>query len=196
MNEKQKMINGYLYDATDKNLDIDRINAQNLYFEINNLSPTQDKKRKELFKKLLGKTTDNFYIRGNFYCDYGYNIEIGDNFYANHNLTILDCAKVKFGNNVLIAPNCSFYTATHPIDVEERLSWQEVAFPITIEDNVWIGGNVCVLPDVTIGKNSIIGAGSVVNKNIPQNVIAAGNPCKVIRKITAKDRGKYRKYAP
>ena len=125
-------------------------------------------------------------ITAPFYCDYGFNVSIGKNFYTNHNVTILDCAKVTFGDNVFIAPNCVFSTAGHAIDSEQR-----IALPITVGDNVWIGTNVSVLPGVTIGSNTIIGAGSVVNKDIPDGVIAAGNPCKVIRKITDADKKKY-----
>lgn len=112
----------------------------------------------------------------------------------NHNSVILDCAKVKFGDNVFIAPFCGFYTAGHAIDVEDRISGLEYGFPITVGNNVWIGGHVCVMPGVSIGDNSIIGAGSVVTKDIPSNVIAAGNPCKVIRPITPEDKFKYKKY--
>lgn len=188
MTEKEKMINGLIYDATDKELEIERDRAQELYFEFNSLPPSKNQERAEIVKKLFGKTGSNFYIRSTMYCDYGYNIEIGDNFYANHNLTILDCAKVKFGDNVFIAPNCSFYCAGHPIDAEERNTLLEYAYPITVGNNVWFGGNVCVMPGVTIGDNVVIGGGSVVTKDIPSNVVAVGNPCKVLREITDKDK--------
>ena len=118
-----------------------------------------------------------------FHCDYGYNIEIGENFYANVNCVVLDEAKVKFGDNVFVAPNCGFYTAGHPIDAAERNKGLEYARPITVGDNVWIGAGVTVLPGVTIGDNCVIGAGSVVVKDIPANCIAVGNPCKVIKTI-------------
>ena len=116
-------------------------------------------------------------------CDYGYNIEIGENFYANHNLIILDAGKVKIGDNVFIAPNCNIYTASHPVDIIQRNKGLEYANPVKIGNNVWIGGNVTILPGVTIGDNCTIGAGSVVTKDIPANSIAYGNPCKVARKI-------------
>lgn len=194
MNEKEKMINGYLYDALDETLDRDRINAQELYFRLNQMPPSREGERQKIIKQLLGKTGKQFTIRSTFYCDYGYNIEIGENFYANHNLVILDCAKVTFGDNVFIAPNCGFYTAGHPIDAQERASGIEFAYPIKVGNNVWIGANVSVLPNVTIGDNTVIGAGSVVNKDIPSNVVAAGNPCRVIRKITQADKGKFKKF--
>ena len=183
MDEKEKMILGELYYANNEELIKERVKAKDLCYEYNNLKPSQEKERKELLKKLLGNTKENFLIEQPFICDYGYNIEIGENFYANHNLTILDCNKVKFGDNVFIAPNCSFYTAGHPLDVETRNKGLEYAKPIEVGNNVWIGGNVVILPGVKIGDNAVIGAGSVVTKNIPSNVLAVGNPCKVIREI-------------
>ena len=139
--------------------------------------------RKEKIKSILGKTKDNFLIEQPFVCDYGYNIEIGENFYANHNLVILDANKVKFGDNVFIAPNCGFYTAGHPINADMRNEGLEYAKPIEIGNDVWIGGNVVVLPGVKIGNNVVIGAGSIVNKDIPSNSVAVGNPCRVIKEI-------------
>ena len=183
MDEKEKMILGELYYANNEELIKERVKAKDLCYEYNNLKPSQEKERKEILKKLLGNTKENFFIEQPFICDYGYNIEIGENFYANHNLTILDCNKVKFGDNVFIAPNCSFYTAGHPLDVETRNKGLEYAKPIEVGNNVWIGGNVVILPGVKIGDNAVIGAGSVVTKNIPSNVLAVGNPCKVIREI-------------
>ncbi|MBQ0059589.1 MAG: sugar O-acetyltransferase [Lachnospiraceae bacterium] len=133
----------------------------------------------------------NIVITAPFYCDYGCNISVGDNFYTNHNVTILDGAPVTFGDNVFIAPNCVFSTAGHPIDAEQRNQGLEIALPITVGNNVWIGTQVSVLPGVTIGDNTVIGAGSVVNKDIPSGVVAAGNPCRVIREITEADKNKY-----
>ena len=142
-------------------------------------------------KKILGKMEGMPVITAPFYCDYGINTSVGRNFYTNHNVTILDCTKVTFGDNVFIAPNCVFSTAGHAIDSEQRGRGLEIALPITVGDNVWIGANVTVLPGVTIGSNTLIGAGSVVNKDIPEGVIAVGNPCKVMRKITEEDKKKY-----
>lgn len=183
MNEKEKMLSGEIYSAIDKLLIQERDKAKDLCFEYNRLQPSKINERKSLIKKLLGKTTEKFHIEQPFYCDYGYNIEIGENFYTNVNVVILDCAKVTFGNNVLIAPNCGFYTAGHPFDVEQRNQALEYAYPITIGNNVWIGAGSSILPGVTIGDNTVIGAGSVVTKDIPANVLAVGNPCKVIREL-------------
>lgn len=179
--EKEKMLQCELYDATDETLMKERVHCKDLCFEYNSFLPSSQNERQELLKGLLGKTGKNFLIEQPFYCDYGYNIEIGENFYTNVNCTILDVAKVTFGDNVLIAPNCGFYTAEHPIDPELRKSGLESARPITIGNNVWIGAQSIILPGVTIGDNSVIGAGSVVTKDIPANAIAVGNPCKVIK---------------
>lgn len=184
MREKEKMLQGLLYDANyDSELADERIKCKSLCANYNALSPDKTEDRKELLRQILGKTGKNFLIEQNFWCDYGYNIEIGENFYSNHNCVILDPAKVAFGDNVFIGPNCGFYTAGHPIDIEQRNLGLEYAYPIKIGNNVWIGGNVCVMPGVTVGDNVVIGAGSVVTKDIPSNVIAVGNPCKVIRKL-------------
>ena len=184
MTEKEKMLAGELYDANyNKDLKKELIQAKDLCFEFNNLKPSNRKGQIEILKKLLGKTKSKFRIEQPFMCDYGYNIELGENFYANHNLIILDGNKVIFGDNVFIAPNCAFYTAGHPLDYETRNKGLEYAKPIKVGNNVWIGGNVCVMPGVTIGDNTVIGAGSVVTKDIPSNVVAVGNPCHVIKEI-------------
>lgn len=183
--EKDKAKAGELYNANyDKDLIAERDYCKDICFQINHLSPSQKQEREDMFRKLLGKTNKTFYIEPPFFCDYGYNIEIGENFYANHNCVILDGAKVKFGDNVFIAPGCGFYTAGHPLDITSRNEGLENARPISVGDNVWIGAQVAILPGVSIGDNSVIGAGSVVTKNIPPNVVAAGNPCRVIKDIT------------
>ena len=192
MTEREKAQKGYLYDANyDQQIIEERTRCADLCYEFNQCRPSDTNKQKELLTKILGSMKENPVITAPFYCDYGFNISIGKNFYTNHNVTILDGAKVTFGDNVFIAPNCVFSTAGHAIDSEQRSRGLEIALPITVGDNVWIGTNVSVLPGVTIGNNTIIGAGSVVNKNIPEGVIAAGNPCKVIRKITEEDKKKY-----
>ena len=183
MTEKEKMIKGMLYNANyDKELLEERNKCKDLCFKYNNTLPSNEESNK-IIKSLLGKTKENFCITKPFYCDYGYNIEVGENFYTNHNCIILDGAKVKFGDNVFIAPNCMFSTAGHPIDFKQRNEGIEYAYEITVGDNVWIGAGVNVLPGVKIGNNVVIGAGSVVNKDIPDNCIAVGNPCKVIKNI-------------
>lgn len=189
MTEKEKMLKQMLYDANyDKDLLEQRTKAKELCYDFNNLRPSDEKGQKEILKKLLGKTKNNFIITAPFWCDYGYNIEVGENFYSNHNLVILDGGKVTFGDNVFIAPNCGFYTAGHPIDFERRNKGLEYAYPISVGNNVWIGAGVQVMPGVTIGDDVVIGGGSVVVKDIPSNSVAVGNPCKVIRAITEKDK--------
>lgn len=184
MTEKEKMLAGELYDANyNEDLIKEREKAKDLCFAYNKIKPSETEKRQEMIKKLVGKTKENLFIEQPFLCDYGYNIEVGENFYANHNLVILDANKVKFGDNVFIGPNCSFYTAGHPLDSKTRNQGLEYAKPIIVGDNVWFGGNVVVLPGVTIGDNCVIGAGSIVTKDIPENSVAVGNPCKVIKKI-------------
>lgn len=173
MTEKEKMLAGELYNANyDEELIKERISVKDKCFEYNNIKPSNIEDKTKLMKEILGKYKNKFFIEQPFMCDYGYNIEIGENFYANHNLIVLDGNKVKFGDNVFIAPNCSFYTAGHPLDAEKRNQGLEYAKPIKVGNNVWIGGNVVVLPGVSIGDNVVIGAGSVVNKDIPSNVVA------------------------
>lgn len=184
MTEKEKCAAGLLYNANyDQELIQERIRCKDLCQEYNGLKNSDIENRYRLLKSILGSLKENICIEPGFWCDYGYNIEVGENFYANHNLVILDCAKVKFGDNVFIGPNCSFYTAGHPLDARRRNEGLEYAHPVTIGDNVWLGGNVVVLPGVSVGNNSVIGAGSVVTKDIPENVVAVGNPCKVIKNI-------------
>ncbi len=197
MTEKEKCNKGQLYNANyDTQLLKERTICKDLCFQFNQLPPSDEQGQAKLIKQILNKTGKAFVITAPFWCDYGYNIEIRENFYSNHNLIILDGAKVTFGDNVFIAPNCCFSTAGHPIDFEQRNEGLEFAYPIVVKDNVWIGAGVTVLPGVTIGENSIIGAGSVVNRDIPPNVIAVGNPCRVMRGITDEDKFKYTKSLP
>ena len=142
----------------------------------------------EILREVLGSSEEMVYIEPPFYCDYGKNISVGNNFYANYNLHVLDCAKVTIGENVLIGPMCGIYTACHPIDAEIRATGLEIAKEVKIGNDVWIGGGVTINPGVTIGSNVVIGFGSVVTKDIPDTCIAFGNPCKVQRKITDEDR--------
>jgi len=184
LTDKEKMLSGKLYFGGVEELMKERENARILTHEFNSISPDFYNKKNEILKRLFGSLGDNFCIEQPIRCDYGYNIHIGENFYSNFNLTILDCAEVIIGDCVFIAPNVSIFTAGHPIDHELRNSMLEYAFPIKIGNNVWIGGNTVINPGITIGDNSVIGSGSVVTKNIPSNVVAAGNPCKVLREIT------------
>lgn len=186
--EKRKMISGKPYRASDDELVNERRYAKELIFDFNSIRPNEIINRNGIIKRLLGKTGNSFIIESPFRCDYGYNIEIGENFYSNYNLIILDCAKVVIGENVMIGPNVSIYTAGHPVHYEIRNQELEYAFPVSIGKNVWIGGNVVVNPGVIIGDNSVIGSGSIVTKDIPDNVIAAGNPCKVLREINEEDK--------
>lgn len=182
--EKEKARDGELYNANyDKELIAERDYCKGLCFEYNSIPPHRKEEREGILDKMFGKIGRAYLIEPPFYCDYGYNIEVGDNFYANHNCIILDEAKVVFGDNVFVAPNCGFYTAGHPFDVTQRNEGLEYAKPIVIGNNVWIGAHVVVLPGVTIGDNTVIGAGSVVTKDIPPNVIAVGNPCRVLKTI-------------
>ena len=192
--EKEKAREGILYDANnDAELLAERLAAADMTYELNRLRPSQVAEREAVIRRLLGRTGKNVSIVSPFFCDYGYNIERGENFFMNMNCVILDGAKVTFGDNVFVAPGCGFYTAGHPLDAERRNAGLEYALPIRIGNNVWIGAQVCVLPGVTIGDNTVIGAGSVVTKDIPSGVLAAGNPCRVIRPITEADAARYRK---
>lgn len=182
------MLAGIPYKAFGDELFDERQFAKKLIFEFNELPPDQVNERHQIIKKLFGSTKNEFFIEPPFRCDYGYNIEIGDRFYSNYDLIILDCAKVTIGDDVLIGPNVGIYAATHPIDAQQRAEGWELSKPINIGNRVWIGGGCIINPGVKIGDNSIIGSGSVVTKDIPSNVVAAGNPCRVLREINESDR--------
>lgn len=190
MTEREKMEAGYLYRPTDEMV-AHRFKIQDAMVAYNKLLPSQIEARAEFLKRVLGKVGKNCNILPPFRCDYGFHIEVGDNFFANYNFVVLDGNYVRIGNNVWIAPNVGIYAAGHPFDVEERISGIEYAFPVTIGDNVWIGGGVQIIGGVTIGANSIVAAGSVVIRDVPEGTLVAGNPCRVIRKISPEDREKY-----
>lgn len=195
MTEKEKGTKGFLYNPNyDQELIGEIMRCKDLCHEFNQLKPSDLSARSALLKKILGKMGKDAFIHSPFFCDYGYNISVGAGFFANHNCCILDGGKVTFGDHVFIAPNCTFTTAEHPLDVEQRNKGLEVALPITVGDNVWIGAGVTVLGGVTIGDNTVIGAGSVVTKDIPAGVIAVGVPCRVLRKITDEDKNKYKRF--
>ena len=191
MNQKERMLAGLPYKAWMDGLSQERLENKKKILAFNHLEPDRLDEKEKLLKEILGKTGEYVNIEAPFHCDYGYNIEVGENFFANYNFTVLDVGKVRIGANAQIAPNVSIYTAGHPVHPDSRNSGYEYGISITIGDNVWIGGNVCIMPGVTIGNNVVIGAGSVVTKDIPDNVIAAGNPCKIIRVITEEDRDFY-----
>ncbi len=178
------MLRGELYDANnDTSLIAERNACKILCSQYNSLPYDACEERRALLDKIIGHTSGDYIIEPLFWCDYGYNISLGKNFYANHNLVILDAAPVTFGDNVFIGPSCGFHTAGHPLNVEQRNQGLEYAKPITVGNNVWIGAGVQVLPGVTIGDNVTIGAGSVVTRNVPANSVAVGNPCRVIKQI-------------
>ncbi len=184
MTEKEKMLSGMVYSAIDDQLLKELNEVKEIIHEYNALRPSETARRLEILKDLLGYVADDeIIVNQPFYCDYGKQISVGKRFFANFNLTVLDEARVTIGDDCFIGPNVSIYTACHSTDPVERNTRREWAEPVTIGDNVWIGGSVTILPGVTIGSNVTIGAGSVVVKDIPDNVVAVGNPCKVIKKI-------------
>ncbi|WP_461205820.1 sugar O-acetyltransferase [Clostridium sp. DL1XJH146] len=193
MNQKERMLAGLPYKAWLDGLAEERMENKKKIYELNMCRPEEQEKKDKLIKKILCKTGSQVNIETPFHCDYGKNIEVGNNFFANYNCTILDVGKVIIGDNVQFAPNVSLYTAGHPIHPDSRNSGYEYGIGITIGNNVWIGGNTVVNPGVTIGNNVVIGAGSVVTKDIPDNMIAFGNPCRVYREITEEDRRYYYK---
>lgn len=181
--EKQKMLSGELYSALDPQLSAERRKARQLLKELNDSRDDETEKRQTILTALFGSMGKNIWIEPPFYCDYGANITLGDNVYFNFNCVILDVAAVEIGSHALFGPNVQVYTATHPTDYQVRREGLEFAAPINIGSDVWIGGNVVINPGVTVGSRAVIGAGSVVTKDIPENVFAAGNPCKVIREL-------------
>lgn len=186
MSEKEKMLKGHLYQPYTNELYQDREFCKQVLFEYNHLNPKKKQERDLILKRLI-HCAGELCIEPPFYCSYGYNISIGLNFYSDVHLTILDKAKVKIGNNVILGPNVNIYTSSHPFNEMERIKGMEYAKPVIIYDNVWIGGNVTILPGVKIHQGAIIGAGSVVTHDIPPYTIAAGNPCEMIRSITEED---------
>jgi len=187
MTEREKCDAGLLYDTTFPGREELHLQCIDLCFEYNHTRPSDMQRREELLRKIFGKLGKNPYVEPTVFCGFGWNIEAGDNFYANNNCVFVDPGKITFGDNVFIGPSCGFYTAHHPIHPELRNKLYEYAFPITVGSDVWIGGGTVVLPGARIGSNVVIGAGSVVTGEIPDNVVAFGNPCRVHRAITEED---------
>ena len=188
MTEKERMLAQQLYVASDEQLLREHKNARRLTRLINLAPEDQDDYCRQLFRELFGAVGEKFFIEPPFYADYGCNTYIGNNFFANYGCTILDVAKVTIGDNVLLGPRVYIFTAGHPIDADVRNAKLEFGKEITIGSNVWVGGNTVINPGVTIGSNVVIGSGSVVTKDIPDGVVAAGNPCRIIRPITGADK--------
>lgn len=181
--EKEKMIAGELYNPSDQTLVHDRESCRMKTRLFNQTLETDLEERKKLLQDLLGSTGEDIYIEPTFRCDYGYNIYIGNHFYANFDCVMLDVCKIRIGNNCMLAPGVHIYTATHPLDPHARNSGKELGKPVTIGDNVWIGGRAVINPGVTIGNNAVIASGSVVVKDVPANTVVGGNPARVLKKI-------------
>lgn len=181
--EKEKMLHGERYHAGDPELVKDRLNARRLTRLFNQSLETDDTQRSELLKEMFGSTGKNLYIEPAFRCDYGFNIHVGENFYANFDCVFLDVCEIRIGDNCFIAPGVHIYTATHPLNAEERISGVEYGIPVTIGHNVWIGGRAIINPGVKIGNNVVIASGAVVTKDVPDNVVVGGSPAKIIKQI-------------
>ena len=182
--EKEKMIAGEMYDPLDKQLIEDRLQARKLIKMLNGINEDETENMMQILKKLIPNAGTGLWLQPPFYCDYGYNLLVGEKVFFNFNCVVLDVTTVIIGSRTMFGPNVQIYTATHPIQSGERASGLEYAKPITIGEDVWVGGSAVICPGVTIGDRSVIGAGSVITKDIPADVFAAGNPCKVIRQIT------------
>lgn len=181
--EKEKMLNGEMYDPADPVLVKEREEARRLVRLFNQTTEQEDEKRVELLKELLGSTGKDVYMEPNIRFDYGYNTHVGENFFANFDCTFLDVCEILIGDNCMLAPAVQIYTATHPLDPVERNSGKEYAKPVIIGDNVWIGGHAIINPGVTIGDNVVVASGAVVTKDVPNNVVVGGNPARIIKEI-------------
>lgn len=193
MTEEEKALAGLFYQADEESIDRERVRSQDLSYEYNQIRPSHQKERADFIKREFGKTGEQIKIEQPFHCDFWKRVFVGEKFFANYNFTILAGNHVHIGDCVMFGPNCGIYAAGHPFSVEERNAGIEYAWPVTIGNNVWVGGHVSIVGGVTIGDNTIIAAGSVVTKDIPANVLAGGNPCRVIRTLTQEDDLKYKK---
>lgn len=181
--EKEKMLSGELYNAADPQLVKERINAARLTRLYNETLETEESRRKELLRELFGSMGENVNINPTFRCDYGYNIHVGDNFYTNYDCVLLDVCEIRIGENCMLAPGVHIYTAAHPLNPFERASGAEFGKPVTIGDNVWIGGRAIINPGVRIGNNVVVASGAIVTKDVPDNVVVGGNPARIIKSI-------------
>jgi len=181
--EKEKMQAGELYDPLDKQLVDDRLQTRLLIKNLNDTREDEAEERSRILKELIPNAGEGLWLQPPFYCDYGYNMKVGEKVFFNFNCVVLDVSYVTIGSRTMFGPNVQIYTATHPTNYKERATGLEFAKPIAIGEDVWVGGSAIICPGVTIGDRTIIGAGSVVTKDIPSDVFAAGNPCKVIREL-------------
>ena len=179
--EKEKMLAGEIYNLLDPGLEVERQKAKKLLWRFNGTEDASE--RQAILRRLLGEIGQDSIVEPPFYCPYGQNIHIGDHVYLNVLCTILDCNTVRIGHHVMIGPSVQIYTAAHALEAEPRIQGWEVAKPIVIEDNVWVGGGAILLPGVTLGRNAVVGAGAVVSRSVPANTVVAGNPARVIREI-------------
>lgn len=181
--EKEKMLNGELYDASDPELVADRERARRLTQRYNRTEPGEHEERRDVLEALLGSLGDECHIEPPFRCDYGYNIHVGENFYANFDCVVLDVCRVEIGRNCQLGPGVHIYTATHPLDADERIKGPEYGKPVTVGDNVWIGGQAVLNPGVTVGDNAVVASGAVVTEDVPDNVVVQGNPATVVKEL-------------
>lgn len=193
MTEEEKALAGLYYLAGEASIDAERIRSQDLSYEYNQIKPSDKAAREALIRREMKQTGKRFRIEQPFHCDFWGRVTLGEDFFSNYNFTILAGNQVIIGNNVMFAPNCAIYAAGHPFSVEDRNAGLEYAWPVRIGNNVWIGGHTCIIGGVTIGDNTVIAAGSVVTRDIPANVLAGGNPCRVIRTLTPADDDKYKR---
>ena len=196
MDHKERMAAGLPYKPWKDGLEELRRENKKRIFRFNHLSPDQTEKIAATLRDILGTAGDGAWVEAPFHCDYGKNIHVGKNFFANYNLTVLDVGQVKIGDNVLMGPNVSIYAVGHPIHPDARRSGYEYGQGVDIGSDVWLGGSVVILGGVTIGAGTVVAAGSVVTRDLPPNVVAAGNPCRVVRPITEADRDVYRRGCP
>lgn len=196
MDQKERMAAGLPYKPWEDGLEELRAENKKRIFRFNHLSPDQTEEIAATLRDILGTAGAGAWVEAPFHCDYGKNIQVGDNFFANYNLTVLDVGQVKIGDNVLMGPNVSIYAAGHPIHPDARRSGYEYGQAVNIGSDVWLGGSVVILGGVTIGEGTVVAAGSVVTRDLPPNVVAAGNPCRVVRPITEADRNFYRRGCP